>query len=230
MATVPFPIWEKLGLTLRLAPGKERINGDPEQFVHVLSRDSEEKILQRLQAVYPGSRWRMTTSAGSFGFVQGARRIFIGSDFDYDPRAVNILVGNTATNAEQEYAKESLFSHLYMVCKGVNCDTIMEILTTAANQMLHKEPAKQLKTLQLAFGKRERGKLLGSPNLGTGKHEGILSLPANTHRAIGSYLNKAAVATVATAGPRNRTRSNYQGKMNELRRLYMGEPAQRINR
>lgn len=226
MATVPFPIWEHLNLTLRLAP--ERINRDPDYFFHVLPRDSEEKILQRLQAAYPGSRWRMTTSAGSFGFVQGARRIYIGTDFDYSPSDIHILVGNTATKAEQTEAKRRSFSHMYIVCRNVDLDTVMDILTTTANQMLHKESAKQIQTLQLAFGKKERGKLLGSPNLGAETKEGLLSLPANVHTEIGSYLTPKETRTRTRT--RAITRSNYHGKMNNLRRLYLGEATQRKTR
>jgi hypothetical protein len=223
MRAVPFPIWEQLNLTLRLAPGKHRTNNMfPDYFLHSLPRDSEEKILQRLQAAYPGSRWRMTTSTGSFGFVQGARRIYIGTDFDYSPSDIHILVGDTATNEERTEAKRRSFSHMYMVCRHVDPDTVMEMFTTAADQMRHKEAAKQLQTLQLAFGKKERGKLLGSPNLGAEKTEGLLSLPANVHTHIGSYLTPTAARGI--------TRSNYQGKMNDLRRLYMGETTQRKTR
>jgi hypothetical protein len=225
MEFLPYPLLKTLGLTLRLLPGKVvTYNSFPDYFVEAFSPAGEEKILQRLNEVYPGTGWRVTTDSG-YGFVQGHRKLLIRSFYDYAMNLVHTLVGNTGDKAKQEHAKEQLFSNnMYIEYRHVNRAVVMEILNTVADQLRYKETAKQVKNIHRAFGSKEQGKLLGSPNLGNTKENGLLALPANAQRTIGSYLG------ATTNRPRSATRSNYQGKMNELRRLYMGEPAQRKTR
>jgi hypothetical protein len=95
-----------------------------------------------------------------------------------------------------------------------------------------RNAAKQIRALQQAFSKAEQGKTLGSNNLGAGVHSGLLALPANVHTHIGNYLGVPTNRrnTTQRTANRNAGRTNYNVKMEELRRRNLNGSKRRNTR